>query len=159
MAGQGNSGVILSQAIRGAAASLAASDDLARAFRGASDAAERAVREPVEGTILTVLRELAEEAESGPDLRAIVARGDDCVTRTTSMLAALKEAGVVDAGAAGVVEIVRGAAGVLLGSPLPPGPERRPAAVLHLEPSRFRYCTVFVVAAPAIDDAALEREL
>src|SRR5204862_6930619 len=66
---RGNSGVILSQILRGAAEALAAEaeigdEEVARAFRGASDAAYRAVREPVEGTILTVVRELAEEAEA-----------------------------------------------------------------------------------------------
>ena len=64
MGARGNSGVILSQIVRGAAESLAASDDLAPALRGASDAAYRAVRKPVEGTMLTAIRELAEEAEA-----------------------------------------------------------------------------------------------
>src|SRR4051794_17213333 len=82
MGARGNSGVILSQIVRGAADVLAGSDDLARAFRSASDAAYRAVRNPVEGTMLTAIRELAEEAERGSDLGAIVARGDDCVART-----------------------------------------------------------------------------
>ena len=62
--------------------------------------------------MLTALRELAEEAERGGDLAAIVARGDDCVARTTAMLPALRDAGVVDAGAAGLVELVRGIAAV-----------------------------------------------
>src|SRR5580765_7978736 len=115
MGARGNSGVILSQAVRGAADALRGSDDLARAFRSASDTAYAAVREPVEGTMLTALRELAEEAEAGGDLVAIVARGDDCVARTTGMLAALSDAGVVDAGAAGLVELVRGIAAALTG--------------------------------------------
>src|SRR5690242_4430751 len=58
MSARGNSGVILSQIVRGAADALAESDDLARAFRGASDAAYAAVRKPVEGTMLTVIRSL-----------------------------------------------------------------------------------------------------
>ena len=68
------------------------------ALRSASDAAYRAVRKPVEGTMLTAIRELAEEAERGSGLAAIVARGDDCVARTQRMLPVLTEAGVVDAG-------------------------------------------------------------
>jgi uncharacterized protein len=60
MGARGNSGVILSQIVRGAGESLATSDDLALALRGASDAAYRAVRKPVEGTMLTAIRELAE---------------------------------------------------------------------------------------------------
>src|ERR671937_1530136 len=69
---RGNSGVILSQIVRGAADVLGeassatiGADVAARALRGASDAAYRAVRRPVEGTMLSVIRELAEEAEAG----------------------------------------------------------------------------------------------
>ena len=70
--------------------------------------------------MLTAIREMAEEAGAGGDARrAIVARGDDCVARTQEMLPVLTEAGVVDAGAAGLVEIVRGIAAVLAGEPLP----------------------------------------
>src|SRR5581483_10338934 len=141
---QGNSGVILAEALRGALAVLRDRDDVAAAFRGASDAAYAAVREPREGTMLTVLRALADEAERGGDLAALVAYGDECVTHTTDLLEPLREAGVVDAGAAGVVELVRGVAGVVLGASLPPAPERRVQAV-HLEPSRFRFCTAFLV--------------
>src|SRR5215472_7512287 len=98
--------------------------------------------------MLTALRELAEEAEAGGDLAAIVARGDGCVARTTAMLRELREAGVVDAGAAGVVELVRGIAAALAGEPLPPAPVHEGLAALtdeaiHRELSRFRYCTVF----------------
>src|SRR4051794_12101180 len=82
MGARGNSGVILSQIVRGAAESLRESDDLGRALRSASDAAYRAVRKPVEGTMLTAIRELAEEAESGGTLTDVLARGDDCVART-----------------------------------------------------------------------------
>src|SRR5690242_1446419 len=114
---QGNSGVILAEALRGALSVLRSSDDLAVAFRAASDTAYAAVRNPREGTMLTVLRELAEEVEAGGDLAALVTRGDDSVTRTTDLLDELRHAGVVDAGAAGVVELVRGVAGVVLGVP------------------------------------------
>src|SRR5262249_62076699 len=88
----------------------------ARAAGGASAAAAAAARKPVEGTMLTALRELAEEAEAGGDLAAIVARGDDCVARTTELLPALQAANVVDAGAAGLVELVRGIAAALSGT-------------------------------------------
>jgi DAK2 domain fusion protein YloV len=161
MGARGNSGVILSQIIRGAAESLRLSDDLAAALRSASDAAYRAVRTPVEGTMLTAIRELAEEAEDGGDLAAVLARGDACVERTPELLPVLAEAGVVDAGAAGLVEIARGIAGVLSGAPLPtrrleralePSPE-----ALHHELSPYRYCTVFVVEGDGLDPEALER--
>jgi DAK2 domain fusion protein YloV len=163
MGARGNSGVILSQIVRGAAESLAYSDDLAAALRGASDAAYRAVRRPVEGTMLTAVRELAEEAESGGDLTAVLARGDDCVRRTREMLPVLTEAGVVDAGAAGLLEIVRGIAGAVFGAPLPE-PTPVLAAVptidsVHQHLSEFKYCTAFVVEGDRLDSDALEGEL
>jgi fatty acid kinase len=169
MGARGNSGVILSQIVRGACESLAQSDDLAAALRGASDAAYRAVRKPVEGTMLTAIRELAEEAEThrrdepAAFLQALVRRGDDCVTRTREMLDVLRDAGVVDAGAAGLVEIVRGIAAAVSGEPLPQAPpaDEHDVAVdaIHQELSRFRYCTVFVVEGESLDADALEAEL
>ena len=72
MGARGNSGVIFSQILRGFAEVVGQAErldapTLARAFRGASDAAYRAVRKPVEGTMLTVIREMAEEAEAHAD--------------------------------------------------------------------------------------------
>ena len=174
MGARGNSGVILSQLVRGAADVLGAAPavetrGVAAAFRGASDAAYRAVRRPVEGTMLTVARELAEEAEAhsaeGTSLAALVAhvvrRGEDAVARTPEQLAVLRDAGVVDAGGAGLLELVRGLAAALAGEPLP-----EPAAALqlsaeavHQEQSRFRYCTAFVVEGHGLDATAFECEL
>jgi len=159
---RGNSGVILSQIVGGAAGSLALSDELAPALRAASDAAYAAVRNPVEGTILTAIRELAEEAEAGGDLEAVVARGDDCVARTPSLLSVLAQAGVVDAGAAGLVEIVRGIAAAARGEPLPAPPAAPPRlaeAAIHRQLSRYRYCTTFLVEGDDLDRSVLEREL
>jgi DAK2 domain fusion protein YloV len=163
MGARGNSGVILSQIVRGAAESLAVSDGLSGALRSASDAAYRAVRKPVEGTMLTAIRELAEEAEAGGDLTAVVARGDECVLRTREMLPVLAEAGVVDAGAAGLVEILRGIAGVVAGAPLPPPPEVEvftpSVESVHQHLSEFRYCTAFVVEGGGLDADELEGAL
>jgi uncharacterized protein len=163
MGARGNSGVILSQIVRGATDSLAESDDLARAFRSASDAAYRAVKKPVEGTMLTAIRELAEAAERGASLKEIVAAGDESVSRTREMLEVLREAGVVDAGAAGLVEIVRGIAAVIDGEPLPAAQEHEEEQLgfeaIHQELSRYRYCTVFVVEGEKLDLDALESEL
>jgi DAK2 domain fusion protein YloV len=163
MGARGNSGVILSQIVRGAAESLARSDALAPALRAASDAAYRAVRRPVEGTMLTAIRELAEEAEAGGDLAAVVARGEDCVLRTRELLPVLAEAGVVDAGAAGLVEIVRGIAGVIAGAPLPEPPQELAAVPavesVHQHLSEFRYCTAFVLEGDRLDAGELERAL
>ena len=136
------------QIVRGATESLAESDDLARAFRSASDAAYRAVKKPVEGTMLTAIRSMADAAEHGADLAGIIARGDDTVAQTRELLPVLKEAGVVDAGAAGLVEIVRGIQAALTGEALAPPPEIDESfglEAIHQELSRYRYCTVFVV--------------
>jgi DAK2 domain fusion protein YloV len=172
MGARGNSGVIFSQILRGAAEVLAgeeaiASDAVARALRAASDAAYRAVRRPVEGTMLTVIRELAEEAEGRradalPELLdAVVARGEQAVVRTTELLDVLRDADVVDAGGAGLLELVRGAAAALTGAPLPEAPPEEELAVeaIHQELSRYRYCTTFVVEGHALDVDALEDEL
>jgi uncharacterized protein len=177
MGARGNSGVILSQIVRGVADVLAESTNgvdpplAARALRGASDAAYRAVRRPVEGTMLSVIRQLAEEAElraEEPDrlgdlLVELVRHGDEAVARTPEQLDVLREAGVVDAGGAGLVELLRGLAGVVSGETVPAAPEASsevagPEAI-HLEPSRYRYCTVFVVEGEALDRDELEARL
>jgi DAK2 domain fusion protein YloV len=155
MGARGNSGVILSQIIRGAAESFAESDDLAGALRRASDTAYAQIGKPVEGTMLTAIRELAEEAEAGGDVEAILARGEDCVLRTPELLPTLREAGVVDAGAAGLVELVRGFAGRGGAAPSQAVPLE---AVSH-ELSRFRFCTSFVVEGEDLDAGAFQGEL
>ncbi len=177
MGARGNSGVILSQIVRGAADVLAESANgvepklAARALRGASDAAYSAVRRPVEGTMLSVVRELAEEAESragdsaplGELLIDLVRRGEDAVARTPDQLEVLREAGVVDAGGAGLVELLRGVAAAVAGEPVPEAPvvatERAGVDAIHLEQSRYRYCTVFVVEGDGLDRDALEAQL
>jgi uncharacterized protein len=162
MGARGNSGVILSQIVRGATEALAASDDLAHAFRSASDAAYRAVRKPVEGTMLTAIRVMADVAGRGGTLAEIVTAGDEIVARTRDMLPVLREAGVVDAGAAGLVEVVRGIASVLSGEALPEAPEHVAEIgldAIHQELSQYRYCTVFVVEGDDLDLDSLESEL
>jgi DAK2 domain fusion protein YloV len=169
---RGNSGVIFSQILRGFAEVIAQakaldSPTLARAFRNASDAAYAAVREPVEGTMLTVIREMADEAEARTQeppralLAAVVRRGADAVERTPELLEVLRNAGVVDAGGAGLLEIVRGVAAALAGEPLPeaPGAEELPVEAAHQELSRYRYCTAFVVEGAALDGGALANRL
>ena len=177
MGARGNSGVILSQIVRGAADVLGENDApridaqaAAAALRGASDAAYRAVRRPVEGTMLSVIRELAEEAEAragdGPPigdlLVELVRRGESAVARTPEQLAVLREAGVVDAGGAGLLELVRGVAATVSGEPLPDAPlaeEHLGIHAIHQELSRYRYCTVFLVEGRALDRDALEAKL
>ena len=174
MGARGNSGVILSQIVRGAAEALAAAPTLdaralARALRAGSDAAYRGVRRPVEGTMLTVIREMAEEAEAraSPGLPvadlwlAILVRGEEALSRTPQMLEALREAGVVDAGGAGLVELVRGLTSAVAGEALPSPPPREELGLeaAHGELSRYRYCTTFVIEGQGLDREAVEREL
>jgi DAK2 domain fusion protein YloV len=167
MSARGNSGVILSQIVRGAADSLAESHDLARAFRGASDEAYAAVRKPVEGTMLTVIRALAKAAEAAPPLEPaelfalLVERGEQAVARTQEQLDVLREAGVVDAGGAGLVELVRGLAAAAAGE-VPTAPAEAPrlsVEAVHQQLSPYRYCTTFVVEGSDLDSSALEVEL
>jgi DAK2 domain fusion protein YloV len=164
MAARGNSGVILSQIVRGAAEALAQSDDLAAALRSASDAAYRGVGKPVEGTMLTVIRETAEAAErlGRPTLPELVAAAEASVERTPEQLDVLREAGVVDAGGAGIAEILRGLAAYVTGEPLPEPPayeEEIGLDAVHQELSEFRYCTTVLLEGQGLDAAALEREL
>ena len=174
LSARGNSGVILSQIVRGAAECLADEADpidppaIARAVRAASDAAYGAVREPVEGTILTVIRELAQAAEaraatadSAELLERLIDHGEAAVARTQEQLDVLRQAGVVDAGAAGLVELLRGITAAIRGEELPePAPRvELPAAAVHQELSRFRYCTTFVIEGADLDNAQVERAL
>jgi DAK2 domain fusion protein YloV len=142
---------------------------VARAFRGGSDEAYRAVRKPVEGTMLTVIRELAEFAESATHLELrdllalLVERGEEAVARTPEQLDVLRDAGVVDAGGAGLVELVRGLAAAVAGQPLAELNAGRYEPLdhdaVHQELSRYRYCTTFVVEGDRLDQEALEAEL
>jgi uncharacterized protein len=140
---------------------------IARALRSASDLAYSKVANPVEGTMLTAIRVLAETAEQADIeslsdlLRLLVERGDAAVLRTQEQLDVLREAGVVDAGAAGLLEVLRGIASHVTGEPLPEAPEEERAGVesAHQELSLFRYCTGFVVEGEGLDAEALEREL
>ncbi len=175
MGARGNSGVIFSQVVRGFVEVLGrhegvSSSLLSRAFRGASDTAYRAVKRPVEGTMLTVIREMAEESERKAHrrlrpnelLQAVLARGEDAVERTPEMLDVLRNAGVVDAGGAGLVEIARGMVYGATGQEIPSAPVETESIgldAIHLEPSEYRYCTVFVVEGEDLDSEALESQL
>jgi DAK2 domain fusion protein YloV len=175
MGARGNSGVILSQLVRGAVEALedeGAIDAaaIARALRGASDAGYAAVRNPQEGTMLTVARELAEKAEalaaSDPPvaeaLGELVAHGERALAATTDQLDILRQAGVVDAGGAGVLELLRGITAHVRGEPLPELEAVSgglPLEAVHQELSRYRYCTSFFVEGETVDPEELEREL
>ncbi|MEY2398524.1 MAG: fatty acid kinase [Actinomycetota bacterium] len=138
MGARGNSGVILSQVLRALADGCKAAPpdgagalELAGALTKAAEAAYGAVMRPVEGTILTVAREAAEAAANaagnGADLLATVeaakAGGEESLARTPELLPVLKQAGVVDAGGAGLLLLLDAGLLVVDGRPLPEAPE------------------------------------
>jgi DAK2 domain fusion protein YloV len=166
MGARGNSGVITSQIFRGMAEALGGKRrfnglDLAHALTEGARTAYAAVAKPVEGTILTVIRESAagavETAEHDNDIEAVIgatlAAAERSVAKTPSLLAILREAGVVDAGGQGLYRLFQGALLHLLGkAPVTTG--RRPAAagvkpstlVAHADEG-FGYETMFLLQA------------
>ena len=181
---RGNSGVILSQLIRGAAEELVSRPGelidaalIAAALENAAERAYASVRSPAEGTILTVAREMAERIavenerdpartrlhpDAAPELqdRAIastleraVAAGQESVKRGPELLAALRDAGVVDAGGYGLVVIFAGVVAALRGDDPPPLDHHAPARIHHPEhhSSTYRYCTNFAVTGSALE--------
>jgi DAK2 domain fusion protein YloV len=193
MGARGNSGVILSQIVRGAAEELASRPGelvdpvlVAAAFASAADAAYESVRDPAEGTMLTVIREMAhavsqhlahmdrqrlstqagdtEQDELLAEVLAVAAQaGQDAVKRTPEQLDVLAEAGVVDAGAHGLVVILAGIVAGLRGEL-----EAMPEVAYHEPPrqtrphhfdSRFHYCTNFIVTGQGLDSRSFVRRL
>ena len=119
---RGNSGVILSQLLRGFTRSVKNSKeldaiDIAAAMEKGVETAYKAVMKPKEGTILTVAREAAakavELAETAEDLdtffQSVIAHAEETLAKTPEMLPVLKEAGVVDSGGQGLLEVYHGA--------------------------------------------------
>ena len=166
---RGNSGVILSQLLRGFCRVVMEQDAidtavLAQAFVKASETAYKAVMKPKEGTILTVAREMADKmkelAPQKEDVREllgeVVAWGDEALARTPEQLPVLKEAGVVDSGGQGLMTALKGALAVLEGKEtgealLSAGEsagavsERAVSGKLSTDDIRFGYCTEFIV--------------
>jgi DAK2 domain fusion protein YloV len=135
MGARGNSGVIMSQILRGLCGCCSEvpaidAEVLARALADASEAAYGAVLRPVEGTILTVVRESASAsstaAAAGNDLAETVAAAVEeamaSLERTPDLLPVLKDAGVVDAGAAGYLLFLQALRSVVDGTPVPEAP-------------------------------------
>jgi DAK2 domain fusion protein YloV len=146
MGARGNSGVILSQIFRGLSEAVGEAEglhgkSLADGLRRGADLAYRAVMQPQEGTILTVAREAAEEAEAAEGdgdalvdaCRRVVGRAQDALDRTPELLPILKQAGVVDAGGRGLLLFLECLLHTLDGTPLPPPsvPVRSPAEALE----------------------------
>lgn len=182
MGARGNSGVILSQIVRGAMEVLGQAgpltiDKLALALRSAAETAYRAVRRPVEGTMLTVIKDMARAAAEAPRatgykafIEHVVSAGWRSVEKTPSLLRVLAEAGVVDAGGYGLVVLVEGAANGLVGRSgsiatrvVPASPPRDPQSPDHLagqvEQGEYAYCTSFLLTGEGLDQSALEEEL
>jgi hypothetical protein len=183
---RGNSGVILSQLIRGAAEELVSRPGqlidatlIGAALANAADRAYSSVREPAEGTILTVAREMAhkivtdvahspENPRLGPAtepreqdtaiaaaLESAVAAGQDSVKRSPELLAALRDAGVVDAGGYGLTIIFAGVVAALRGDAPPELDHYEPARITHPEhsSSTYRFCTNFAVIGSGLSAA------
>ncbi|HEV7162632.1 MAG TPA: DAK2 domain-containing protein [Solirubrobacteraceae bacterium] len=175
---RGNSGVILSQLIRGAAEELISRPGqlidatlIGAALANAADRAYSSVRDPAEGTILTVAREMAhkivtdvahstENPRLGPAtepraqdtaiaaaLESAVLAGQDSVQRGPELLAALRDAGVVDAGGYGLTIIFAGVVAALRGEDPPQLDHYEPARITHPQhhSSTYRFCTNFAV--------------
>jgi uncharacterized protein len=183
---RGNSGVILSQLIRGAAEELVSRPGqlidatlIGAALANAADRAYASVRDPAEGTILTVAREMAhriatdvahtaenprlapgtEAAEQdhtiASALESAVHAGQDAVKRGPELLAALREAGVVDAGGYGLTIIFAGVVAVLRGEDPPELDHHAPARITHPQHTSgtFRFCTNFAVTGNGLSPA------
>lgn len=162
---RGNSGVILSQLLRGFTKGVAEYDEidvmiLSEALQKAVDTAYKAVMKPKEGTILTVAKagahralELAEETD---DLvyfvSEVIKEADRMLQKTPDMLPVLKQAGVVDSGGQGLVEVLKGANDALLGKEIDYTIEGAASAgtVTKITPQaeadiKFGYCTEFII--------------
>ena len=167
---RGNSGVILSQLFRGFTKEIKPVDvitvmTLANAFMRATETAYKAVMKPKEGTILTVAKGMADKAaelatqtdDIEEFLRQIIACGDEVLSQTPEMLPVLKQAGVVDSGGQGLMEVMKGGLDGLLGRGIPFDAEvsagkpqefqSAAAGRSDLETSdiRYGYCTEFII--------------
>ncbi|MCQ2802470.1 MAG: DAK2 domain-containing protein [Bacilli bacterium] len=164
MGARGNSGAITSQIFRGFASVLenAKTIDgllLAQAFRAGSESAYKAVNKPVEGTILTVIREsshvLSKKVDSGTSIdkafEILYKAAQSSLERTPELLPILKEVGVVDSGGAGLVRIIEGMYLASIGKFVNKAEDKTPknaqkAAAAQMEGEEFGYCTEFIMS-------------
>lgn len=166
---RGNSGVILSQLFRGFTKSVSKADglgkkEIAAGFNRAVETAYKAVMKPKEGTILTVARGMAERAaelaetdlELIPYCEEIVSFGYEVLSKTPEMLPVLKEAGVVDSGGQGLMEVLQGVLDALTGKVTEIVIPEGPAVSVPVTPAKsgdyvppadikFGYCTEFII--------------
>lgn len=162
MGARGNSGVILSQIFRGFSQSVEEKNelyahDLAEAFQSATQAAYKAVMRPVEGTILTVLRESAQYAYDWQQLNPsadcieyldyLVEKAKESLDYTPELLPVLKEVGVVDSGGAGYLAVLEGFLKAVQGETIEAleASEMEHIAASDMEHDEFGYCTEFII--------------
>lgn len=174
---RGNSGVILSQLLRGFTKGIKDQEeldviDLANAMQKAVETAYKAVMKPKEGTILTVAKgaalKAAELAQSMEDMeefcRLVIEEAQEVLSRTPDMLPVLKEAGVVDSGGQGLVEVLKGCYDALLGKEVDysfetPKKESEVRISARTEAEiRFGYCTEFIIMLEKAYDEKTELE-
>ncbi|MEZ3502305.1 MAG: DAK2 domain-containing protein [Lachnospiraceae bacterium] len=174
---RGNSGVILSQLLRGLTKGIKDYEeldviDLANAMQKAVETAYKAVMKPKEGTILTVAKgaalkaaELAETVEDVEEFcRLVIEEAEAVLSRTPDMLPVLKEAGVVDSGGQGLVEVMKGAYEALIGKEIDYSFEapKKEASVRISDQTkadiRFGYCTEFLIMREKAYDENTELE-
>ncbi len=177
---RGNSGMLLSHFLIGFKETVGADDEIdikgvARGFRGGSEHVINGLDEPVEGTILTVCRDAADAAEEaaagtsdlGEFMQTILERARDSLARTPQLLAVLREAGVVDAGAKAFVRVLEGVVRLIQGDPIvaaevsPDLDTPDAAAMVEVAHERdFRYCTeVLVRCNPVPSSTAVRSQL
>ncbi len=171
---RGNSGVILSQIIRGFVEGLedkveATPEDLARAFQRAEEVAYQAIKKPVEGTILTVLRKGSQAVKKSKNssmeqlLESLLSASRQALKETPELLPVLKEAGVVDAGGYGLLVIFEALQEALLGEVSKEVEEELESlakkAEIKEEELTFRYCTEFMLLEASISQRELEEKL
>ena len=161
MGARGNSGVITSQIFRGLYQSIDKKEtlnaaDLAAAFSKGSEVAYKAVMKPVEGTILTVIRESSyyaehlvnpEEMEVEEWFKTFIEYAKESLNTTPDLLPVLKEVGVVDSGGAGLIVILEGMYSALLGNVIEAHETDSAASVaaMDVENEEFGYCTEFIL--------------
>ena len=176
MGARGNSGVILSQIIRGFSKSIEgkeqiSTEDLAKAFKNGSDTAYKAVIKPIEGTILTVVRESGEYAIKADKkekdllkfLEMVIDEANKSLERTPELLKNLKEAGVVDSGGKGLVLIYEGMYEALKGNPIKAkdlndsnvSEVKQAGTSINTEDIKFCYCTEFILESNSISDTEI----
>jgi len=179
MGARGNSGVILSQILRGfhkgcyGKTSLS-TEDFSEALVYAADTAYKAVMKPVEGTILTVIKAAADSSSEVATetlyfdefLKEVIEDADKALSNTPELLPVLKQAGVVDAGGQGLIYILKGFYGAIVGekakeieTEFKQKLSKELSPVSETDDIEFGYCTEFIVKGENLSDSQLKKEI